>query len=223
MIEEKLEVAVGMSRKWNAREAGREVAETAIRQLHEPPSFFLLFSTIHYEKHGGFQEFLNGVWDVLPKGTPLVGGTVVGFMNNYGCYTRGASALAVSYSNMDVSIGIGHNTKKNPNKAAENCTRNILKKFKESNYKESFVFQLVSGPTMPHFPGFGSGFILKGKVRGSLASRLIEISTKILQKGIGREEEVLERMSKSMEHTHIMSGSSSDDMKLSKNYQFFNR
>ena len=67
MIEPKFEAAVGMSRKWDAREAGREVAETTIQKLSRPPDFFLLFSTIHYEKNGGFQEFLNGVWDVLPK------------------------------------------------------------------------------------------------------------------------------------------------------------
>jgi hypothetical protein len=223
MMESKFEASIGMSRKWDARDAGREVAETAIKNLTRPPDFFLLFSTIHYERYGGFQEFLNGVWDVLPKGTPLVGGTVVGFMNTYGCYTRGATALAVSCSNMDVAIGIGHNTKRNPEQAAENCARNILKNFKDSSYKESFIFQLISGPTMPHFPGFGSGFILKGKIRSILASKLIEVSTKRLQKGIGREEEVLEKMSKSMENSHIMSGSSSDDMKLSKNYQFFNK
>jgi hypothetical protein len=223
MDEPKFEASVGMSRKWDAREAGREVAENTIQKLSSPPDFLLLFSTIHYEKHGGFQEFLNGVWDVLPEGTPLIGGTVVGFMNNYGCFTRGASALAISYSNMDVSIGIGHNTKKNPDKAAYNCSKSIIKKLKNSVYKEDFVFQLVSGPTMPHFPGFGSGFILKGKIRSSLASRLIEISTKSLQKGIGREEEVLEKMSKSMEQSNIMSGSCSDDMKLSNNYQFFNK
>ncbi len=82
MIEPKFEAAVGMSRKWDAREAGREVAETAIQKLSRPPDFFLLFSTIHYEKHGGFQEFLNGVWEVLPKGTPLIGGTVAGFINH---------------------------------------------------------------------------------------------------------------------------------------------
>ncbi|MCJ7696842.1 MAG: hypothetical protein MUO73_00720, partial [Thermoplasmata archaeon] len=93
MMDSKVEAAVGMSRKWDAREAGREVAETAIKKLSEPPSFFLLFSTIHYEKYGGFQEFLNGVWDVMPKETPLVGGTVTGFINNYGCFSRGASAL----------------------------------------------------------------------------------------------------------------------------------
>jgi hypothetical protein len=222
MTESTFEASVGMSRKWDAREAGREVAETTIKNLSRPPDFFLLFSTIHYEKYGGFQEFLNGVWDVLPNGTPLVGGTVVGFMNNYGCYTRGASALAISYSNMDVSIGIGQKTKKNPDKAAENCSRSIIKKLKDSSYKENFVFQLVSGPTMPHFPGFGSGFILKGKIRSSLASKLIEVSTKRLQKGIGREEEVLERMSKAFENSYILSGSCSDDMVLSNNYQFFN-
>jgi hypothetical protein len=106
-MELKVEAVVGMSRKWDAREAGREVAKTAIRTLTRPPDFFLLFSTIHYEKYGGFQEFLNGVWDVLPEGTPLVGGTVTGFMNNYGCFSRGTSGLAVSYPYIDVAVGVG--------------------------------------------------------------------------------------------------------------------
>ena len=83
-----LKAGVGLSRKWDAREAGREVAESALEKLDgEKPKFFLLFSTIHYEKYGGFQELLNGVWEVLPEGTPLIGGTVAGFMNNYGCFT----------------------------------------------------------------------------------------------------------------------------------------
>jgi len=77
---QEVDAAVGMTRKWDAREAGREVARNTIKQLNSPPNFFLLFSTIHYRDHGGFEEFLNGVWDVLPKGTPLIGGTVVGFM-----------------------------------------------------------------------------------------------------------------------------------------------
>ena len=58
-----------MSRKWDALEAGREVARNTIKKLKTPPDFFLLFSTIHYEKHGGFQEFLNGVCDILPEAT----------------------------------------------------------------------------------------------------------------------------------------------------------
>ena len=69
-----LKAGVGLSRKWDAREAGREVAETALEKLDgEKPKFFLLFSTIHYENYGGFQELLNGVWEVLPDGTPLIG------------------------------------------------------------------------------------------------------------------------------------------------------
>jgi hypothetical protein len=218
-----LEVAVGMTRKWDAREAGREVARNTIQKLNSPPSFLLLFSTIHYEKHGGFEEFLKGVWDVLPEGTPVVGGTVVGFMNENGCYSRGAVALTCSYPNMDVAIGIGHNTKKNPEKAAEECASSILNGLRNSNYKDAFIFQLVSGPTVPHFPGVGSSFIYKGKIKSSLAAKLLETSTKNLQKGIGREEEVLEKMSKMMGESHIISGSASDDMKLSANYQFVNK
>jgi len=99
MNNQRVQAAVGMTRKWDAREAGREVARNTIRQLDSPPKFFLLFSTIHYIDYGGFKEFLSGVWEVLPKGTPLVGGTVIGFINNFGCFARGASALAVSYPN----------------------------------------------------------------------------------------------------------------------------
>ena len=54
-----------MSRKWDARDAGVEVAQSAIEGLDNPPKFLLLFSTIHYEKNGGFEEFLNGVWEIL--------------------------------------------------------------------------------------------------------------------------------------------------------------
>ena len=89
--------AVGLSREWDARKAGREVASDALAKLNgKKPDVFILFSTIHYEKYGGFKEFLAGIWEILPKGTPLVGGTVAGFINNQGCFTRGASALAIS-------------------------------------------------------------------------------------------------------------------------------
>ena len=60
--------AVGLSREWDARKAGREVARDTLEKLGTDPDFFLLFSTIHYEKWGGFKEFLAGVWDVLPEG-----------------------------------------------------------------------------------------------------------------------------------------------------------
>jgi len=46
MKKTEVDAAVGMTRKWDAREAGREVARSTIKQLNSPPNFFLLFSTI---------------------------------------------------------------------------------------------------------------------------------------------------------------------------------
>ena len=135
----KLEVSIGLSRKWDAQEAGREVAKTAIEKLKYPPSFFLLFSTIHYKDHGGFQELLNGVWDILPEKTPLIGGTITGFISNHGCYARGATALAVSYPNMDISIGFGNRTSRHPKKAARQCMKTIKRELANSQYKNKFL------------------------------------------------------------------------------------
>ena len=169
MGEPKLEAAIGMSRKWDAREAGREVTRSTIEKLTRPPDFFLLFSTIHYEKNGGFEELLNGVWDVLPKGTPLAGGTVAGFMNNYGCYARGATALAFSYPNINVTVGVGNNTKRNPKKAAKECAEMIMKQ----NTKVDFYFEFISGPIIPTFPGIGKQTVIRSKTSGNLMKKMI--------------------------------------------------
>jgi len=217
----KLEAAIGISRKWDAREAGREVVRTAINKLSRPPNFFLLFSTIHYEKHGGFEAFLNGVWDVLPEGTPLVGGTVAGFMNNYGCYTRGCTALAVSYSDMDIAVGIGHKTKKNPEKAAVNCA-NMLKNELGDSFKNGFIFDLISAGTVPDIPGMGRRRVLRG-LTSKLAIKVSDFSLHILGKGVGREDEIYDFFIPYFKDFNILSGSSMDDMKILSNYQFFNK
>jgi hypothetical protein len=222
MIESKLEAAVGMSRKWDAREAGREVAETAIRQLSEPPSFFLLFSTIHYEKNGGFQEFLNGVWDVLPKGTPLVGGTVVGFVNNYGCFVHGASALAVSYPNMDVVVGIGRNTKRNPKKAANQSCGIIRKGFKKTNYQHKFLLNLVSGPGFMKIPGYGYKKVIDSGLTSKFVTLAMGFSQYAFQKGPSREDEVFEEITKQLSDYYMLLGTTLDDIKGISNYQFVN-
>jgi len=217
-----VDAAVGMSRKWDAREAGREVAETAIQQLHEPPSFFLLFSTIHYEKYGGFQEFLNGVWDVLPKGTPLVGGTVTGFMNNHGCFSRGASALAVSYPCMDVAVGVGKNTKRNPKRAAKQCAEMIQNSLKESPYKNKFLLNFISGPVMPSIPGVGQKKYIRSGFISKFAMRALGLSQALVQKGLGREDEIFEETVKQLPDYEMILGTSMDDHRGMKNYQFFN-
>jgi len=222
MIEPKFEASVGMSRKWDAREAGREVARNTIEKLNRPPDFFLLFSTIHYEKHGGFQEFLNGVWDVLPKGTPLIGGTAVGFLNNYGCYTRGTSALAVSYTDMDVAIGYGKNTKRNPKKAATQSTENINKNFKNTKFKNKFVLNLISGPELIRIPGQGYKKIVDSGIISKFVVQAFGVSQYLFQKGIGREDEVFEEIIDKLPSCNMVMSTSIDDNKGIRNYQFFN-
>jgi hypothetical protein len=221
-MELKVEAAVGMSRKWDAREAGREVAETAIKNLTLPPDFFLLFSTIHYEKYGGFQEFLNGIWDVIPKETPLVGGTVTGFINNYGCFSRGASALAVSYPYMDVAVGVGKNTKRNPHRAAKQCAEMIQNRLKETPYKKKFLLNFISGPVMPSIPGVGQKKYIRSGFVSNFALQTFGLSQSLVQKGLGREDEIFEETVKELPDYQMILGTSMDDYKGIRNYQFIN-
>jgi hypothetical protein len=221
-MELKIEASVGMSRKWDAREAGREVAETAIQNLTLPPDFFLLFSTIHYEKYGGFQEFLNGIWDVIPKETPLIGGTVTGFMNNYGCFSRGASALAVSYPYMDVAVGAGRNTKRNPYRAAKKCANMIQNDLKESVYKNKFLLNFISGPVMPSIPGIGQKKYIQSGFISKFATQALGLSQKLFQKGLAREDEIFEETARRLPDYQMILGTSNDDYRAMNNYQFFN-
>jgi len=207
------EAAVGMSRKWDAREAGREVAETTIQKLHNPPDFFLLFSTIHYETHGGFQEFLNGVWDVLPKDTPLIGGTVAGFMTKEGVFSRGAVAVGIS-GNFNVEKTYARGTRKNP--------KHVAKVVSESLDREnSLLLTFLPGPSMPNV-GKDKLIVTKSKTMVAIAPKALEISTVHLNKGVGREMEVLENLSKLVK-SDIIGSSTIDDNRYNDNYQFFDR
>jgi len=222
MEENKIEASVGMSRKWDAREAGREVAESTLSKLSSDPNFFLLFSTIHYKKHGGFQEFLNGVWDVLPKGTPLVGGTVAGFMNNYGVYTRGATALAVFYPDMDVAVGCGKNTKRNPKRAAKQSSDEIQRGLSNSKYSNKFLLNLVSGASAMKIPGQGYKRVIDSGFMSKFVMQAFGMSQFLFQKGVGREDEILEEIVKKLPEYHMVLGTTIDDNKGISNYQFYN-
>lgn len=214
----KFKVSIVVSRKWDGSEVAKEITQKIMKNTSNPPKFILLFTTIHYKNE--FKKLLNEIKEKFSI-SPLVGCTVAGFMTQDGCYTRGVTALAVDYTNMDIFIGIGHNTKKNPEEAAKNCAKTIIDGLENSKYKENFILQLVSGATVPEFPGVGKSFVLKGKIKSSIAAKLIETSTKKMQKGIGREEEILEKISKLLKDTQIISASSCDDMSVSENYQFY--
>lgn len=219
MGENKLEASVGMSREWDARKAGQEVAKSAIEKLEHPPGFFLLFSTIHYEKHGGFEEFLHGVWDILPDETPLIGGTIAGFMNKKGCFTRGATALAVYSDNIDVEVAIGHNTKSNPEKAVDECFSNF--KILDDTKNQLFL-EVVSGAVIPNFPKIGRQTVIKSKSAGATAIKLIPLMSR-LNMGPDRADEILEYIIKKFPNSKLIGLTCIDDRKLVNNYQFFNK
>jgi len=221
-MDKNIDAAVGMTRKWDAREAGREVARDAIKQLKSPPNFFVLFSTIHYKEHGGFEEFLNGVWDVLPKRTPLVGGTVAGFMNNFGSFTRGATALAISDTNIDIFIGSGKNSKRSPKRAARKCADTIKNGFKKSGYRNKFVLNLVSGPETMKIPGQGYKKVVDSGFMSRFVSLAFGMSQYLIQKGPGREDELFEEIVKELPDCKMMLGTTMDDYKWIDNYQFLN-
>ncbi len=216
----KIDASIGFSRKWDAQEAGREVAQSALKKLETPPSFFLLFSTIHYKDHGGFQEFLSAVLDVLPEGTPLIGGTIAGFINNYGCYARGATALAVSYPNMDVAVGYGIRTKRNPKKAARNCADMIRKELEKSPYKNKFLINMISAPIIPKIPFIGDVNNVKSRISGAMLTHIGMPIAHYFGTGIGKEQDVIEQLAISLPEYYMIGGSSVDDGRMLSNYQF---
>jgi len=222
----KFSVSMGMSRKWDAHEAGREVTRKVIEKLKSPPNFFLLFSSIHYQKKGGFEELLKGVWDILPQGTPLIGGSVAGFINNFGCFSRGVTALSVSYPNLDVSLGYGENIKRNPRNAAMNCMSHIANELKKSDYKNPFLLDIISSGIVPQLPGMERKKVIKSKMTSFVASKGLGFSLKYLQKGAGRDEEILDYLinknKSDGEEYKILSGSATDDVNQLKNFQFYN-
>jgi hypothetical protein len=222
----KIEASIGFSRKWNAREAGREVARSAISKLSTPPSFFLLFSTIHYKDRGGFREFLDGVWDVLPEGTPLIGGTFAGFINNYGCFSRGATALAVSYPNLDVAVGLGRHVKLSPKNAGKQCAKTIQKQLGDSIYKNKFLINVISGPKIPNLPDtpfLKEINVVKSKVMGTIFTRLVVHVLPFFGWGVGKEDCLLEILGKELNDYCFIGGDSDDDGKFYSEFQFLNK
>ena len=209
--------AVEISRKWDGEEVARELSDK-IKNKTASPKFILLFTTIHYEKE--FEKILNGLKNEFPD-APLVGGTVAGFMTQEGCYTRGVTALTVDYPNMDIAIGIGHNTKKNPVNASRECTDMLKMNSSTSFFPQKFLFVLTSGTRVPSLLGTGVKRVYKTKIPSYMLSKLLKTSFQTSQKGVGREDIILDEISNRMSDFNIIGGSSIDDNKMEANFQFF--
>ena len=223
MAEINIKAVVGTTRKFNAKEAGIDLAERLKYQLQKDPDFIVLFSTIHYMKGGGFKNLLEGIYSVFHEDVKLVGGTIRGFVNNDGCFARGATALAVSSDEMDVAIGIGQNTKRNPKKAAKNCIEEIQKKLENSAYKNGYLLNIIAGAEVPNLPPLGTKKIIKPGASTKAILKLFTASQSKLQMGSARDEEILEEITSMLPEYSMMSGATLDDGPGFKNYQFYNK
>jgi hypothetical protein len=212
-----LQVCVEVSEKWEGEKVAKELVEK-IKQKVPNPKFILLFATIDYKDE--FKKILSGLKTAFPK-SPLIGGTVMAFITPENCYARGVTAFALNYSQMDVAVGIGHNTKRNPKKAAKECSKMIENKLKDSKYKNKILLSFISGSEVPEFPGVGRKSIIKSGTLAKTMMSSFKFSQEVLQKGFGRECEVLDELIKNLPTYYLIGGSLVDD-KLNENYQFLN-
>jgi len=217
--ETEFEAAVFTTRKWDASEAGAEIGKK-IKNMKNTPKLVLLFSTIHYENHGGFQNFLDAIRKEVSRETQIVGGTVAGFMNNDGCFTRGATALAIYSNEMDLVTGFGRNTKRNPKKAARELNK-MLSAIKQSTFENKLIFENMSNGEMPILPFLGQRKIILYPFN-SILMTLISKLFGIFQYGVGREDEILENISREFKDFKIIAVANFDDFKARRSYQFYN-
>jgi len=220
--ESMLKVAVGTSIKQNARDAGKEVAEITLKRLEGKPNFFLLFCTLDYEDTGGFENLLGGVWSVLPEGTLLAGGTVTSFLNSDGCYAKGVTSLAISYPNMNIISGYGKNTKRNPKKAGKQAAKMLKNNF-SNEFDTKILLSFISGTKNPEIPGVKDTSFTSSKIMARISLLLMAFFQKVLLKGVGREQEVLEVITKELPDFNLIHGSITCGAPYLRNFQFYNK
>jgi len=216
-----LKTAISTATKKDSYEAGKELAKNIIEKIKNSPDLVLLFSTLDYKDYGGLDGLLKGVWEILPKETKLAGGTVPGFVNNTGCYASGVTAMAIKCPNMNVSIGIGKNTKRSQKKAAKQALDEIKSNLK-NEYKNKFIISIISGAKNPDLPGVKNTNIINSKIKAKMMLPMLSVFQKVLQKGFGKEREILEEVVKELPKFSIIHSSSYSTTPFFENYQFYN-
>ena len=215
-------VNVEFSEKWAAREAGREMASRVLAGLSGKPKFLIVYATIHYAENGGFQDLLDGIYDVLPKDVPLVGGTVTGFTIRQGCFSHGIAGMAVAHPNMDVSVSVGHNIKRNPSAAAKECAKKLKVDLDVSKYPNQFLFSFSAGTEILDVPPIGRSPVIRSELLAKTVMSGFSTSQYVLQKGSGMEDDLLASLVAEIPNCKLLHGSAIDDVKMLRNYQFCN-
>jgi len=215
-------VAIGASTEKDSYKAGKEVSEMVLKKLGGKPDFLLLFCTLEYEDNGGLDNLLKGAWKNLPEETTLLGGTVSGFLAPSGCYAKGTVALACSYPNMNIVVGHGKNTKRNPTKAAKNCVKMIGKGLK-NQYSEKVILSFIPSMKNQPIPGIKDISFISSKMLAFVSLGLLSVIQKTIQKGLGREQEVVEKITEKLPDFKLIHGSITSGAPYERNFQFLNK
>ena len=214
---------VESSTKKNSYESGKEIGEKILEKMSDKsPNLILLFCTIDYKDYGGLEKILDGIYSIINKETKLAGGTVPGFINQKGCYASGVTALAIYHEHMNISIGTGKNTKRNPKKAAKKAI-NQIKSNLTNQYENKIIFSIISGPKNPNLPGVKNKNIINSKIKSRIVLSMFSFMQKVFQKGFGRERELIEEIIRELPDFYLIHTTSYSKPPYNENYQFHNK
>ncbi len=216
------QTGVGVSQHSDSSSAGHDACLKAISEIPSDPSFILVFSTIGYEKNDGFAKILESV-SLLTKGKiPIIGGTTSGFMTNQGVFSHGVAVMAVFSPDSKITALYENNTKGNPKAVAEKVSEKILVN-DDKNFKNKFLVEFISGPTIPRFPIINRLNFVKYKKIGYILTKAGMPITSMLGYGVAKDDIILTGIREKCQSYAIIGGSCIDDGKLFGNFQFFGK
>jgi hypothetical protein len=124
---------------------------------------------------------------------------------------------------MDIAIGLGRHTKRNPKRAAKSCATMIKNKLQNSPFQYKFLIDIISGPIIPKFPFVGRVNAVKSKIMGTIFTHLGMPITELFGYGIGKEGDMVDTLSNQLCDFHIIGGSTVDNGDQLACYQFIDK
>ncbi|MFH0969987.1 MAG: FIST N-terminal domain-containing protein [Candidatus Diapherotrites archaeon] len=215
-----MQIGIGISNLSDPVCATQKAIEKSINGIEGPPKAVIFLTTIQYKFNDGFSKSLKKIVEYFPN-AEIIGGTVAGFASREGIFTKGVAIVVINGEDVDVSIGIGHNTKKSPDIAGKNCARMIKNGLKKTKFPNKFFFMILSSAIVPDLPIIRRKRIIEGFPFINQAVNIFDRVSSILQVGSGKDESVLSSVSEELGDFSGIGGASSDDLKLEENYQFF--
>ncbi|MFZ2455593.1 MAG: FIST N-terminal domain-containing protein [Candidatus Altiarchaeia archaeon] len=209
-----LQAFVSVSSNPDGVEACKEIAND-IEQNFKEPKLCLFFSTIQYKNQ--FKEMLKTFRSVV--NVPLIGCTASAIMAPNSVYPHGVGVLVVS-GDLEVSIGVGKNSRINPERAGKSAFRMAMKASRHEKYPNKTAIMLPSGMKFPSIPG------MKSIMRLGITKYLypfMEDMMALMGTGPAKYDEVLKgAVCQCDGKIPISGGGAFDDFKGRCNFQFMN-